>query len=226
MSVDLGPYGSGYLGHWQTNTPVLSPQADLLAALASPVGVYLAGDSITAAHWVDIGAYLTARGYPTGVRARPGAPMSDGVGWLVDAHRGGSGLPPTVVLAMGVNDIMDFPACYGQLDRLVADVGETRRLYLVAPFAARANPAEFFPHDQRNSGRIVTREYSLERANPNVTVVDWWSRVGDNPLSNIRGWLLDGVHPNGTGLSVWMSLIGNALDANGVGTLPDGDPHG
>jgi lysophospholipase L1-like esterase len=59
-----------------------------------------------------------------------------------------------------------------------------------------------------------------------VRVVDWHSRIFDNPLYNIPNWLLDGVHPKDAGLAVWMSLIANAIDAYGVGTLPGGDTHG
>lgn len=228
MSVDLGPYGSGYLGDYTANPVKLSPSADLLAALDSPKGVYLVGDSITVGHFDQIGAYLgDTRGYPTGIRARSTAPMSDGVQWLIDAHHGGSGIPPTVVLAMGTNDIENPPACYAQLDRLIADIGAERRLYVVSPFAARGgNTGPYFGYDIGNSARIAAREYALALSNPTVRVVDWHSRVFDNPLSNIRSWLADGVHPNATGINVWLSLIANAIDAGGVGVLPGGDPHG
>jgi hypothetical protein len=224
-TVDPGPYGSGYLGDWTGTTPVQGTTAELLAALGNPDGIYLVGDSIVARAFAQVRDYLTTtRGYPTGIRCRQGAPMSDGVQWLIDAHHGGSGLPPTIVLAMGANDVMQPPACYAQLDRLIDDIGPTRHLYVVAPFAARS---AYFGYDVGNSARITAREYALALSNPGVVrVVDWHSRVFDNPRSNIPGWLIDGVHPNATGINVWLSLIGNAVDAGGVGTLPGGDPHG
>jgi lysophospholipase L1-like esterase len=228
MSVDLGPYGSGYRGDYTTYPVWLSPPTALQAALDSPNGVYLIGDSITVGHADQIAAYLTdTRKYPTGIRARSTAPMSDGIDWLIAAHHGGSGIPPTVVLAMGTNDIENPPVAWSQLDRLIADIGPERRLYVVSPFAARGgNTGPYFGYDIGNSARIAAREYALALSNPNVRVVDWHSRVFDNPLSNIRSWLVDGVHPNAAGINVWLSLIANAIDAYGVGTLPGGDTHG
>lgn len=227
MSVDLGPYGSGHLADYTVYPPKLSTSAALQAALDSPRGIYLAGDSITIGHFDTIVAYLNARGYPTGVRARSSAPMSDGVDWLIAAHHGGSGLPPTLILAMGTNDIEDPPASYPQLDRLIADAGPSRRLYLVSPFAGRGgSTGPYFGYDVGNSGRVCAREYALALSNPSVAVVDWHSRVFDNPRSNIPGWLVDGVHPTTTGIGVWLSMIANAVDSYGVGVLPGGDPHG
>jgi hypothetical protein len=192
---------------WQDNTRTLSPEPTWQEARTD--GLWMFGDSITAADSPELGTLLRPSGRPLAVDATPGIPTGPAVDLLLERLRR-SGAPRRLVMALGTND-SDSRVVAAQVARVMRAVPPTTRVYWVNVWKRR------WLTSGTGGDRSVTLAINAalqraDRRHANLETVNWWATVDADPLRYLR----DGVHTLPAGRTARNQLILAAVDgANG-----------
>lgn len=145
--------------------------------------VFVVGDSLTvmAAPWFD--QYFTKRGWRASVDARNGRTFPEGLR-ILEANK--AKLPPTVIVALGTNDLQIDPPWFELLvGRARQIVGNERRLVFVNLWVdAKKNPN--FARNFRKANDHIFKGAAIQGAE----VADW-ARFADERKAQTY---YDGVH--------------------------------
>ncbi len=200
-------YGSGFLGDYGKLSRVTASKKQFRAAAASDNGCLIIGDSIASMSKDVLVADLARR--HSGVCAwdtwsgRPTEGTANALADIKAAH----GLPPTIIVMSGSNDIFNPPLFAAQVRRVLA-VSEGSRVIWVNVFARRV-VARRYAADLRNSILINRTLAAVVRQKPTVQVIDWYGFVTSRTRrGNI--YLLDGIHPNKPGQRALSNLVARA----------------
>lgn len=195
---------SGTLGDWTKNRRVLSEDSRFLRAQTG--GIWLYGDSITAADARDLAVRLGAHGLVTAVDATPGIPTTPAVDRLAErVARQGS--PDVLVLATGSNDIFAPTALGSQTGRVRSVVGPETEIVWVDVYVKRwSKTAAVQSADLANSQRVNGYIHTA----PADVVVGWYGFLlakSTRPAVYLR----DGVHTTESGRAARNVLIERAV---------------
>jgi lysophospholipase L1-like esterase len=141
------------------------------AALATtrPGAVFVVGDSLTVGTEPWLRASLRRAGWSlTGVDARVGRPVSEGLRIL----RARSGLPATVIVALGTNDLGAAPSTVAQWLRTARDIVGHRRLVWVNLCLSATD------HPRLAGFRQINAALATYAARFGVQIADWCSFAG------------------------------------------------
>ena len=191
---------------WQDNARTQSPERTWQAARTN--GIWMFGDSITAADSPALAALLRASGRPLAVDATPGIPTRPAVDLLVERLRR-SGAPQRLVMALGTND-RDAGAVGAQVARVMNAVPPTTRVYWVNVWKHRGLNGTT-ENDRSVTAAINAVIGRADRRHANLETVDWWATVEANP----RHFLRDGVHTLPAGRAARNHLILDAVSGRG-----------
>lgn len=187
---------------WQENVRTVSPDRTWQAARTH--GVWMYGDSITAADAPDLARELRSRGLALAWDATPGIPTEPGVDRLVERLHD-SRPPARLVVALGTNDA-DPRLVTAQVERVMNAVPRTTRVWWVNTWKARwLVPGG--DTDRRVAGEVNAALAQEDRRHPNLEVVDWSVVVAAEPHRYLR----DGVHTLPAGRAARNGLIVRAL---------------
>lgn len=191
---------------WQDNTRTQSPERTWQAARTN--GIWMFGDSITAADSPELAALLRSSGRPLAVDATPGIPTRPAVDLLIERLRR-AGAPQRMVMALGTND-RDARAVGAQVARVMNAVPPTTTVYWVNVWKHRwLNSTS--EHDREVTAAINAVIGRADRRHANLETVDWWATVEADP----RHFLRDGVHTLPAGRSTRNQLILEAVSGRG-----------
>ncbi len=193
-------YGGSWAGT-KSSDRMLSPASQCAAALASPKGVYVLGDSVTAKDFAAMGVALKSRGYIPCLDAQFGARVYD---YLV--RMPSIKLPRNVVIALGNNDVFNAPPFRNDLWRMLLAVGAGRRV--VVPTLWRSKPGPLLPAQQVNARAINVVINDLMRYSPTWASIDWAGAVQRHPE-----YQYDGIHLTRAGANLRYTMICDTLDA-------------
>jgi hypothetical protein len=200
-------YGSGMLGDWSGLRQVISSPSTI-RQVRSAGGVFMAGDSITAATYVELGQMVG----PLAVNAwsgRPTAPAVDAIAGWISTY----GAPQRILMATGNNDIFDPTVMGAQVDRLMTAAGPGRTVFWVSVQVSRwLYSAAVQLADQRNSGWVNAQLYEATSRWPNLRVIPWHWWLAVKP-SRLAAYLTDGVHVNPAGGTFRNTIIRDAIGA-------------
>ncbi|MEP7161679.1 MAG: GDSL-type esterase/lipase family protein [Dermatophilaceae bacterium] len=203
-------YGSGYHGDYGRFTRQTSPEADLLAAVASTNGCLIIGDSIASSVVSDLVADLRETLGATCVYdAWPGRATEGTANALLDLKRR-YGLPRRVIVMSGTNDIFNPPLFEPQMDRIVHGIGPAHEILWLTTFDSRRPRTSRSVADERNTGWINDVIATRAARTPNMRLVDWDALFRAHP-PNIEALLRDGVHPNRLGVDALVDLVRQSL---------------
>lgn len=199
-------YGSGFLGDYGKLRRLTAPPATMRAAAVSDNGCLIIGDSI--ASMSKEAVILKLRRSHSAVCAWDtwsGRPTEGTANALAD-YRASYGLPSTVIVMSGSNDIFNPPLFAAQARRVLAIAGPQTRVIWVNVFARR-NAAKRFAADLRNSAGINKTLAAVAAPYSNVQLIDWYSFVTKRTRKDAT-FLLDGIHPNAAGQRALADLVG------------------
>ena len=173
-------------------TPVMLTPAD--------ADVMVVGDSITVRGYKDLAAALG--GKRLAVNAQSGRNSKLSIDSLFKQMQAGMQLPPVLVMATGANDIFDSHATGAQVQRLLAGVPASTKVYWVDASVLR--PA-YRLADRFNSATVNAgiRRYCVG----SCTVISWAGFLAAKSFR--RALYIDsgGVHQTPAGAKAWGSLI-------------------
>jgi hypothetical protein len=187
---------------WQGNVRAVSPDRTWQTARAH--GVWMYGDSITAADAPDLAASLGTRGLVLAWDATPGIPTEPAVDRLVERLRD-SRPPARLVMALGTND-GDARLVAAQVERVMDAVPRTTRVWWVNTWKQRWLVTGG-DSDRRAADLVNAALARADRRHGNLEVVDWSVVVAAEP----RRYLRDGVHTLPAGRAARNGLIVRAL---------------
>lgn len=200
-------YGSGYLGDYGRLRRAVAPTAQFRAAAASDNGCLIIGDSIANGSLQTVVQRLRrTHSAVCAWDAWSGRPTEGAANALAD-HRAAFGLPSTIIVISGSNDIFNPPLFAAQARRVLAVAGTGRRVIWVNVFARRT-AAKRYAADVRNSARINAALGAVAARQSNVQVIDWY-RFITSRARRAAPVLYDGIHPNMAGQQALASLIAN-----------------
>jgi len=187
---------------WRDNARTLS--AERTWQTARTQGIWMFGDSITAADSPDLAGLLRPSGHVLAVDATPGIPTEPAVNQLLERLRH-SGPPRRLVMALGTND-SDPRVVARQIDRVLNAVPATTTVYWVNIWKHRwlNRGAE---SDRTATAAINAVIERADRGHPNLQTVDWWTTVETDPHHYLR----DGVHTLPAGRAARNHLIERAV---------------
>jgi len=205
LTAGLVAVGGGVVPAQGSTYPVLSDTAATCARVAhNPAGVLVIGDSITANGFSDIKGRLARLGHPSCINARVGRPTAEGVE-VMRSYIRTTGIPHTVILALGTNDTLRAASMPGQIRAAMFAAGASRRVFWVNVFNAQSTrPVEALAQTQQIN-------YALWRADHyywNLAVVDWSTYIAPRAYYLLQS---DGVHPTGLGNQTRTTLMMNGL---------------
>ena len=176
------------------------------AAENDPRRVLVVGDSLTRESRPMLERTLSAKGWLPTVRCWGGKGTVWGVEQLKRARQLGQ-LPPTVVVALGTNDVWWLGTSLATgVDEVMKVLGPKRTVYWVN---LRFGPNGYSDLPHHGGGNKVLRE--KDRQYRNMTVINFARQYGDALKSDpYVGWA-DGVHLNYRGYVVRSSIIAKAL---------------
>lgn len=201
-------YGSGYLGDYGRLRRLTAPVAQFRAAAASDNGCLIIGDSIASMSKEAVLSRL--RRSHSAVCAWDtwsGRPTEGTANALAD-HRSAYGLPSTIIVMAGSNDIFNPPLFAAQVRRVLDVVGEGRRVIWVNVYARR-NAAKRYDADVRNSALVNRALADTVAGAGSVQIVDWYGFVTTMSRRS-RPYLMDGIHPNAAGQRALADLLSRA----------------
>lgn len=187
---------------WQDNVRSVSP--DRTWQQARTHGVWMYGDSITAADAPQLAQSLRRRGLTLAWDATPGIPTEPGVdrlvGRLLDSRP-----PQRLVVALGTND-SDARLVASQVERVMEVVPRHTEVYWVNTWKQRwvVSRGE---GDRRAAAAVNEALARADRQHRNLEVVDWFSTVGADP----QRYLSDGIHTLPAGRDARNALIVEAV---------------
>jgi len=180
---------------------LLSSSAQCAAAVASPRGVYVLGDSITSRDFSGIAAALKARGLVACIDAQSGSRVADHLARLTSIR-----LPKTVIVALGNNDVFQAARFRNDAYRSLLIIGKDRNV--VWPTLWRTRPGTLLPQQQYNA-RVINRVIvDLSRSFPRMRVPDWYGVLVANPSLQY-----DGIHLSPTGLALRYDMFADNVEA-------------
>jgi hypothetical protein len=190
---------------WRDNTRTLS--AERTWQIARTHGIWMFGDSITAADSPDLAGLLRPTGRVLAVDATPGIPTEPAVDQLLERLR--SGPPRRLVMALGTND-SDARVVSRQIARVMSAVPATTTVYWVNIWKYRwLNRGT--EGDRAATAAINAAIERADRGHPNLQTVDWWATVESDPHRYLR----DGVHTLPAGRAARNHLIVSAVHGQG-----------
>jgi len=208
-------YGSGSLGAWQGNVPVVSGPTQIASAIATG-GAFVFGDSISVENGGALATALyAATGQTIAIHAWSGRPTAPAVDQLA-AWVAQYGCPPVVVMAVGTNDIFDPPVMAAQVKRVFEIVPPTTKVVWVTTYVSRWNlghqygSAAYFmarESDLRNTGWVNAQIQNGVGKHPRGVVADWYEGLCLNPGYCLTYYLRDGVHTTALGKNAWVSTV-------------------
>lgn len=187
---------------WQENVRVVSP--DRTWQVARDHGVWMYGDSITAADAPDLSASLGRHALVLAWDATPGIPTEPAVDRLVERLHD-SRPPARLVMALGTNDA-DPHLVASQVERVMDAVPRTTRVWWVNTWKQRWLVAGG-DGDRRAADLVNAALAQADERHGNLEVVDWSVVVAAAP----RRYLRDGVHTLPAGRAARNDLIVRAL---------------
>jgi len=159
-------------------------------AAASPKGVLVLGDSITSRDWSGMNTALTNGGLVPCI-------LSQGSGRVKDLVRRAKEqkvpIPPTVIFALGNNDIFSPPQI--RQDIFAAQLWAGPETNIVWPTIWRTKPGPLLSRQQHNALMINTVIRDIHASRPNSYVMDWYKTLRNHP-----SWQYDGIHLTSLGL--------------------------
>ncbi len=200
LMINAHPWAAGSIGALTT-----SPRSQCAAALASPKGVLVLGDSITAHDVPGLDRSLKARGYLPCIYAQSSSRITEHLRRIV---AGAVPLPRNVIVALGNNDIFTnggYPFHFrSQAWSLLARLAGHN---IVWPTVWRTRVQPFLPLLQHNAAVVDNVVRDLAKDEPTMLVPDWASVVRRRP-----GLQFDGIHLTPTGLAMRYDMLADSLD--------------
>ncbi len=185
---------------------ITSSAAQCAAALASPKGVLVLGDSITAHDVPGMFAALKARGYVPCINAQSSTRIYE---HLARIAAGRVRVPRSVIVALGNNDIFTGARGYPFRFRVQA-IALLRKLAghnVVWPTIWRSRPQTYLRALQHNCAVVNNVIRDLARDRPTMRVPDWGAVVRAHPALQF-----DGIHLTRTGLTMRYRMLADMLD--------------
>lgn len=200
--------GSGFLGDYSRLRRLRSSAAQYRAAAASDNGCLILGDSIASMAKDVVIAELRRRHRAVCAwETWSGRPTEGAVNALADL-RAAYGVPSTVIVMSGSNDIFNPAAFPGQVRRMLAVAGPGTRVVWVNVFARRV-VAKRYAADVRNSVLVNRSLAQVARQRGTLQVIDWYRFVMSRTRPG-RVYVFDGIHPNAAGQRALATLVANA----------------
>ena len=202
LMVNAHPW-AGTKASWLQN----SSAAQCAAAVASPKGVLLLGDSITSHDVAGAARALTARGYVPCVYAQSSSRIYEHLNRIL-AKR--VPLPRNVIIALGNNDIFTGAGGYPYRFRTQA-LTLLRALKghnIVFPTVWRTRKQTYLRALQHNCAVVNNIVRDLAKDQPTMRVPDWAKVVQMHPQIQF-----DGIHLTPTGLALRYDQFADALDS-------------
>lgn len=194
-------YGGPWAGTSESYR-ILSNAAMCKAALTSPKGVYVFGDSITTRDFNGVYNALRARGYVPCIDGQWGSRVYDHLRRLL---AGKIALPKNVIIALGNNDVFTANVFRTDAYRMLAKIGTNRNV--IFPTVWRNKPGTYLKADQYNatSMNVVIRD--LLRFHSNWKVMEWAAQVQAHP-----SYQIDGIHLSTSGKAKRYDMYADLLD--------------
>ncbi|GAB2564157.1 hypothetical protein GCM10027269_18090 [Kribbella endophytica] len=189
-----GGYGSGDIGDWQGQGKAIATP-ELINTTLQRDGLFMFGDSISVQDGKSLATLIATRlNVPLAVHNWSGRPTTPAVDAL-EAWKTTYGLPSRILMATGTNDIFTPPVFVAQVDRTMALVGPSRKVFWVNVHASRNElDAATRVADQRNSGWINLQLAEAQLRHSNLRVVHWAEFLASK-ISRLTAYLkTDGVH--------------------------------
>ncbi len=184
-----------------------SSAAQCAAAVASPKGVLVLGDSITSHDFAGVARALAARGYVPCVHAQSSSRIYE---HLARIQAGRVPLPKNVIVALGNNDIFTGAGGYPFRFRSQA-LALLRALQghnVVFPTVWRTRNQPFLRALQHNCSVVNNVVRDLARDQPQWRTPDWAAVVRAHPQIQF-----DGIHLTSVGLRLRYDMFADALDS-------------
>lgn len=194
---------AGTKASWLTT----SSPAQCAAAVASPRGVLLLGDSITSHDFSGAARALAGRGYVPCIYAQSSSRIYEHLARIV---AGRVPLPPNVIVALGNNDIFTGAGGYPFRFRSQA-VALMRALQghnVVFPTVWRTRQQTYLRALQHNCAVVNNVLRDLVKDQPQWRVPDWAKVVQAHPKIQF-----DGIHLTPSGLALRYDQFADALDS-------------
>jgi len=186
---------------------ITSSAAQCAAAVASPRGVLVLGDSITSHDVPGMAAAFRARGLVPCIYAQSGSRLYEHLGRLATGH---VPMPANVMVLLGNNDIFTGKGGYPFRFRAqaLAMVRHLRGHTIVWPTVWRTRNQSFRLPLQHNCWAVNNVVRDLSRDIPTMRVPDWAAVVRKHPRLQF-----DGIHLTPAGLSLRYTMLADALVA-------------
>jgi lysophospholipase L1-like esterase len=183
-----------------------SSSAQCAAAVASPKGVLLLGDSITSHDFANAAPALAARGYVPCVYAQSSSRIYEHLARIV---AGKVPLPKNIIVALGNNDIFTGYGGYPFKFRaqVVALMRQLKGHNVVFPTVWRTKNQTFLRALQHNCTVANTVIRSVAKDQPTWRTPDWAAVVKAHPAIQF-----DGIHLTSSGLRLRYDMFAAALD--------------
>lgn len=184
-----------------------SSAAQCAAAVASPKGVLLLGDSITSHDVAGAARALAARGYVPCVYAQSSSRIYE---HLARINAGRVPLPKNVIVALGNNDIFTGAGGYPYRFRsqALALLRVLKGHNVVFPTVWRTRKQTYLRALQHNCSVVNNIVRDLARDQPTWRTPDWAAVVRAHPQIQF-----DGIHLTSTGLAWRYDMFADALDS-------------
>jgi type III secretion system FlhB-like substrate exporter len=186
---ELAVYGGAWGGtkdYWLKRTSA----SQCAKAAAAPNGVLVLGDSITSRDFDGIVRYLSTHGVVPCVLAQGSGRVKD---LLRRAKELQVPIPPTVIVALGNNDV--FNADRIRYDMYQVHLWAGKDTNVIWPTIWRTKPGSLLPAQQRNALVINTIIRDMHSERPNSYAMRWYEQLRAHP-----SWQYDGIHLTPTGL--------------------------
>jgi hypothetical protein len=194
-------YGGPWAGTSESYR-ILSNAATCKAALTSPKGVYVFGDSITTRDFSGVYNALKARGYVPCIDGQWGSRVYDHLRRL---QAGKIALPKNVIIALGNNDVFTANVFRTNAWRMVARIGTKRNI--IFPTVWRNKPGTYLKADQYNARSMNVVIHDLLRFHANWKVMEWAAVVQAHPA-----YQSDGIHLSTSGKVKRYDMYADLLD--------------
>ena len=184
--------------------PVVATTAATCRAVARwPKGVTVIGDSLTAQSVSEISRQFRAAGRPVCVNAQGGRQTSQAVS-VLRTMRASRMLAPTVVLALGTNDVYTSTVVFNAAAKAALDLTATRSTVWAVGYRAT---------EPMGSARIEGLVGQWQESSPRLTSARWSGVAVSHP----EIFRPDRIHPTVDGRKVYAKFLVSALSASAAG---------